>query len=294
MIIGIDIGGTKIAAGAVRFPSGEIIAERIIPTHAERGGEAILRDVAEIITELSGHLAEPISGIGIGLCELVSPNGDIMTTGTIRWNRRDVVDRLERFAPVTIEADVRAAALAEARFGAGQNSPNCLYVTIGTGISSCLVLEGVPLTGARGATGTIASGPMPVALPPIERFASGPGLVATYGNNVASAQEVLAAAQSGDNKAAETIRRAAEAVGASIGWLINVLDPELVILGGGLGSREGLYRDVLVRSARDHVWWPPHREVPFVSAKTGTKAGMIGAAVAAWIAGASTMERRQR
>ena len=80
----------------------------------------------------------------------------------------------------------------------------------------------------------------------------------------------------------ETVRSAAEALGGSIGWLINVLDPELVIFGGRLGLCDGLYRLALIDSARRHIWWDGHRELPIVSATTAADAGLIGAAATAW------------
>lgn len=276
--IGIDIGGTKTAIGLVHFPSGKLEAVTRIPTLPERGGAPLLADIESAVAEQAA--GEEVNGVGLGICELVSPEGEILTNGCIKFSARELRDRLARFGPVTIEADVRAAALAEADFGAGLGKRVFLYVTIGTGISSCLVVEGRPFAGALGAAGTLASGRMPVGGRPLEEFASGPGLAAAHGA-AASAPEVLKAAENGEGRAIEAVRRGGSAVGAAIGWLINVLDPAVVVLGGGLGLQPGLYRDELVAAARAHAWWPGHREVPIVSALTGIAAGVIGAAAAA-------------
>jgi glucokinase len=92
---------------------------------------------------------------------------------------------------------------------------------------------------------------------------------------------VLAAGEAGDEVAAEIVRSAAEALGSSVGFLVNVLDPELVIVGGGLGLAGGPFWEALVRSTRKHVWSDETRTLPIVPAALGPEAGLIGAAVAA-------------
>ena len=79
-----------------------------------------------------------------------------------------------------------------------------------------------------------------------------------------------------------SVRKGARAMGGAIGWLINVLDPKLVVMGGGLGTRRGIYRKMIVEAAREHVWWEGHRDVKIVSAGTGALAGVIGAAAGLW------------
>lgn len=294
--IGVDVGGTKIAAGLVTFPDAVVLACRIIPTQPQRGGEAVLADVERLVFELveearaSGRRVE---GIGVGVCEIVNRAGEIVSANCLPWASAVVRRRLSSSAPVVLEADVRAAALAEARFGAGRDARVFLYVSVGTGIASCLVIDGQPFAGARGATGTMASGPLPgfnegdskTLLPSLEQIASGPALVARFQavHGVAKcAEDVIAAAEQGNEAAAEIVRSGAAALGASIGGLVNVLDPALVVLGGGLGLADGRYRAALIDSARRHIWWPQHREVPIVSARTGANAGLVGAAAAAW------------
>jgi glucokinase len=289
--IGVDIGGTKIAAGLVRFPEGEVTKELVIRTEAERSGEAVLLDVEELVLQLQAFQAD-VAGIGLGICEIVDRRGDIASDNCIRWMGLKVRERLSRIAPTVIEADVRAAAFAEALFGAGRDKDVFLYVTIGTGISSCLCVGGEPFPGGRGAPGTMASGLIPEFCDvgtkggvTLEQVASGPALVARYnafGGKARAGQEVIAAAASGDEKALRVIRSGADLLGGSIGWLVNVLDPESVILGGGLGLSSGAYRECLVEAARRHIWWEGHRDLPIVSAKTGAQAGIIGAAARAW------------
>jgi glucokinase len=288
--MGIDVGGTKVAAGVVRFPNGEVGKLWEIPTRSGRGGEKVLKDVeklAALVME-EGANAGKFLGVGVGVCELVSGEGELMSANCLNWRSRQVRGALGRFGPVRIEADVRAAARAEAKFGAGKGAHSFLYVTVGTGISSCLVIEGKPFAGARGAAGTMASGPLPDidgrAMPSLETAASGPGLVATYNvlvgqdGKVDTAQELLRRAEAKEESAVRVVRRGARVLGGTIGWMISVLDPELVVMGGGLGLRRGLYRRLIIESVREHVWWKKHRAVKVVPAKSGAAAGVIGAA----------------
>lgn len=287
--IGVDVGGTKIAAGGVQFPEGRVLGRREVATLPQRGGDAVARDVKILVEEIfRSHSNLPVKflGTGLGICELVDSEGNPQSAHCLPWHGPEVRAALQEFGPVVIEADVRAAARAESMFGAGRGARNFLYLTVGTGISSCLVIAGEPFAGARGAAGTMASGPFPGTgserMPSLEAMASGPGLVASYralGGMANSAQEVFAAAESGDGAASEVVRRGGRALGSTIGLLVNVLDPERVVLGGGLGLREGLYRDLLVDAAREHIWWEGHRQVRIVSAETGLDAGLIGAAV---------------
>src|SRR5262245_36814485 len=162
LILGIDVGGTKMAAGVVRFPKGEVLAEKSAPTKPHRGREATLKDVVSLaagLVEEARSTGCSIEAIGLGICELVAPNQEVLSQSLLQWTKTEVVAALGTFAPVFIEADVRAAARAEAMFGGGQHFHIFLYVTVGTGIASCLMVDGGPYLGARGATGTMASSP---------------------------------------------------------------------------------------------------------------------------------------
>lgn len=295
--LGIDVGGTKIAAGIVSFPEGRVSARQVIPTTPARGGAALLDDVVRLAEDLiakAGPSHSHIAGLGIGLCELVDPEGRILSANCVQWQDQPVRERLARIAPVTLEADVRAAALAEAHFGAGKPFRIFLYVTVGTGIASCLMLNGRPYTGARGATGTMASSPLSVPCEQcghtsrrtLEELAAGPALVARFNQRKPGAaktgQDVLAAVAGGDADALAVVRSAGEALESAIGLLVNVLDPEAVVIGGGLGLSEGPYWDEFIAATRRHIWSEVHRDLPILRAATGPDAGLIGAAIAAW------------
>src|SRR5262245_24524653 len=210
--IGIDVGGTKIAAGVVTR-AGELLFHRRLPTAAERGGEAALRDVEALSVELINRAEEAgmkVAGIGLCVAELVDLEGNVTSGHTIKWNGWPIRERLSRIAPTVIESDVRAAALAEAIYGAGRDHEIFLYLTLGTGISCSLVIHKRPYAGAHGDALICASSPLTstcaecgasnkVAL---EEYASGPALTRRYqpysSEKVSGAEQVIKAARDGD------------------------------------------------------------------------------------------------
>jgi glucokinase len=295
--IGIDIGGTKTAAGLIDLADGRIMARRLQPT-PRNDGAAVLEIVIEfarsLVAEAKTMNLRPAS-IGIGVCELVTPSGEIVSEASIPWKGQPIAGRVfdKTHLPVSLDADVRVAARAEARLGAGRNFRSFLYVTVGTGISASFVLDAAPYVGARGLTGTFASSPSLVPLengtlvsgPALEHFAAGPAIAARLAALEpafdGAAPDVLAMADAGHAQARMVVETAAQALGAAIGQLINVLDPQGIVLGGGLGLASGLYRKSIVQGCRQHVWAEPHRGIPLISAQMGADAGIIGAALRA-------------
>jgi glucokinase len=271
---------------------------RLLPTEPQRGGDAVLADVVNLVNSLRQDATllnlRPDS-VGLGVAELVSVTGQILSDATIKWKNESVAKHIQKQTGLatTIQADVRAAARAESCFGAGREFASFLFITIGTGISASFVVDGNPYAGARGLTGTFASSPGLIPDhdgglspgPPLERFAAGPSLVwrlaAERPSFTGDTPEVLALAEAGDAQARAIVVSAARAVGAAVANLVNMLDPEAVIIGGGLGTVEGCYRDSLVSSMRCHIWCEYHRDLPVRSAQLGNDAGFIGAALAA-------------
>ncbi len=289
--IGLDVGGTKIAGGLVEFPVGRILIKQTIPTQPQRGGEAVLGDALNLAGALltqAAQMGSVVSGIGLGVCELVDLQGNLTSGHTVAWRGLPIREALARLAPAVVESDVRAHALAEAMFGAGQDFKSFVYITVGTGISSCLVLEGRPYPGARGNALILASSPLTTLCPVcgavteqiLEEYASGPALAARYLRGATTGLAVLAAVATGDSAAIEIVQTAGAALGNSVGWLVNVLDPEAVIVGGGLGLAGGLYWDSFIASTRAHIWSDATRELPIRPAALGADAGLIGAAAA--------------
>jgi len=292
--IGIDVGGTKIAAGLVRLRDGAVLERLQRPTAAARGGAAVLEDALDM-TQRLWHVAErtaqPPAAIGVALCELVDPAQRPTSGHTVDWRDLPARARFAELAPTTIEADVRAHAIAEARFGAGRGHGSFAFISIGTGISSTVMIDGMPWRGARGNALVLASSPHPQwcsrcgahesAI--LEDAAAGPAILARYraaGGDAANTAEILARIGH-DPRAATVVGAAAAALGSAIGWLVDVIDPAAVVLGGGLGSVAGVYHDWLCQAIRAAIYADDTRRLPIERARCGADAGVIGAALAA-------------
>ena len=252
--VGVDVGGTKLAAARVDTGTGAVLEARRMPTRPARGPVAVLADCIA----LADALGEGPRGLAV--CELVDPAGRVRSAETVDWRGADL-SAFDR-----VESDVRAAALAESRFGAGRAEPDFLYVSVGTGISHCLICDGAPRLGVRGsAIGTGA--------PLVEEWSGGLALARRSGH--ASAEEALA-----DPACAELVDDAARRLGLALAALVNGLDPGAVVIGGGLGLHDG-YRARVEDALRAAVYDPEARDLPVVPAALGADAPVIGAALAA-------------
>lgn len=295
LAIGIDIGGTKIAAGLVNTDDGAVLQRHQEPTSPARGGQAVLESTAAIALDLlrkrPANLPAPTS-LGIGLPEIVDPKGRIHSACTFDWTTLPVLDHLSRILPTRLGADVRLAALAEARLGAGRGLDQFLYVTIGTGISSCLVIGGFPYAGNQGFAGSFASAASLIPMMDhtlqrsvsLESYASGPAIEARFsrsGNHAGSSSpQILARAdQSPQSAEAQLVASAGRAIGAALAQLVNTLDPGSVILGGGLGLAGGRFHQNMLDAFSESVWHCALRNTPIRTAALGLDAGIIGSAL---------------
>jgi glucokinase len=255
--LGVDVGGTKIAAARVDLDRGAILAARRIPTAPQRGSDAVLADCRALAAELG----EGAVAVGLAVCELVDADGRIRSAETVDWRDADLSDAFD-----LVESDVRVAALAESRFGAAHDEPDFLYVSIGSGISHCLMTESGPRLGVRGAA--IGTG-----APLVEEWSSGRALARRTGHE--SAEDALA-----DSAATEVVEDAARRLGLVLASLVNALDPGALIIGGGLGLHDG-YRERVEAALRAAIYDPEARGLPVLPAGLRADAPVIGAALAA-------------
>jgi glucokinase len=259
--VGIDVGGTKIAAGLVDGGSGRVLAREELPTRPERGGSAVLSDCAALAHALGGGEVP----VGVGLCELVDLRGRPESADTVDWRGLDVTGAIA--APrVVLESDVRAVARAEALYGAGVDRSPFLYVVIGTGASACLVVDGEPYAGARGRAIVLGA-------PPVEQFASGQALARRAGAERAEA--VLA-----DPAWTSLVDEAAAALGHVLAVLVNALDPSVLVIGGGLGG-EPSFRERVASAVHASIAYRPAPPLEILGSRLGPDGGLVGAALAA-------------
>lgn len=267
--IGIDVGATKVAVALVDLTEGTVRRAESFSTSIDGGPQAVL-DASIALSERFAR-GESVAAIGVGICEIVSPDGAIKSASSIDWRDLDVVGPLSRIAPTRVESDVRAAAVGEAVYGAGRELASFLYINAGSGTSSCFVIDGTPIAGARGAAILIGAGPLEA-----EAEAGGVGIAQHFG--APSAEEVSRAARAGDERAEEILRRGGRALGEAIAFSVNLLDPEAVILGGGVGLNDSEYHEALESGMRTHIWFEETRGLSLLDAELGEQAGVIGAA----------------
>jgi glucokinase len=287
--VGIDIGGTKTAVLAVSLPGVDVLFREVFPTQATLGAARLRGQLATVLARLRAELG-PHERLPVGLSvpELVDLDGLVATDVVVPGLTGDLKQWVE-IGVQCVESDVRAAAHAEARAGAGRGFPSFGYMSIGTGISSTFVLGGVAWPGAHGAAILLGSGPFgpklgPDGRPyPLEELASGPAVVAVYralGGQATNAQEVLDRCDC-DPLAAQAVAEAGTAAGQGAALLVNVLDPHALIVGGGLGSVDGLYWHSLEAAARAQTWADAARRIPLLRSGLGPDAAAIGAALRA-------------
>ena len=292
-VLAIDVGGTNIRAGLVALPSGLIHCSETNKTEASKGGHhsfAQVEMLARTVVEVGKATGLSVSKVGIGVPELVGVDGQIGSRCTLSWRSKDVCARLGVYGLVTIASDVRAAALAEARLGAGRGESAFLYLSVGTGLSSTLVIDGKPYAGARGHAISFANGTTcatssidgKVGFESLEDRASGLGLLRrarSLGLSAPDAAVICRIARREAGPARELVDSAASELAIHVAILVAALDPSLIILGGGLGCAPGRYWSTFSAALRRHSWGPYARHLRVRRAALGTKAGLIGAAL---------------
>ena len=293
--VGIDVVGTKTSAALVRFPSGEVLSRRRMDTRPDQGGDAVLSDLLSVSRDLISEAREggrEVSGIGVGIAELLDLEGNVTSDHTIKLKGSSLKGRLTELSPTRVDADVRMGALGEARWGAGKGLGSFVYVAVGTGIGSCFVQDGKPWAGSRGNALVMASSSHSIEClecdspaPTLEEFASGHAILRRFiqsGGKAELAEDVFAAAEMGDDTVTGILKTSGEALGAKVAFLVNVLDPDAVVLGGGVSQVEGVYWEWFEQSLRAQVWAASTRALPVHSAGLGADSVMLGAA---WSAG---------
>jgi glucokinase len=306
----VDLGGTKIIA-AVVLPDGKIISRNYRLTMADKGPEAvsdrILSAVDKAIAQAKLKTSELI-GIGVAAAGILDTNRGIVTTSPNLPNWRNVPLRdilADKLGVATyIVNDASAAALGEHRFGAGMGFNNMLYLTVSTGIGGGIIIDGELYSGADGCAGEVghmtveADGPRchcgnfgclealasgwAVAKAAIKRINNGEKssiveLVDGRLENI-TAETVAVAARRGDQLAADIVAEAAKYLGIGLANLVNIFNPELIVIGGGLSKMGDMLLSPAWKVLKERAFQLPADTVRVVRARLGSNAGIIGAA----------------
>jgi glucokinase len=305
LTIGVDVGGTKIAAGVVD-ENGAILARTRVPTPADP--QWAVGAIADAIKELKAE--HEIEAVGVGAPGYIDRDrSTVIMAPNIDWENEPLKTRIEDLVdlPTVIENDANAAAWGEFRFGAGARYEDMILITVGTGIGGGIVLEGRMHRGAFGVAGEIGHLNMvPDGLPCgcggkgcWEQYASGRAL-RRYGRERAAADRVRGArllelnegiaetirgihitqaAQEGDPLALEVYEELADWLGRGMADLAALFDPAVFVLGGGVSDSGDLLREPVAKAFEKYLIGGVHRpRAEVVLASMGSAAGIAGAA----------------
>ncbi|PZH08477.1 sugar kinase [Streptomyces sp. NTH33] len=289
-VIGLDLGGTKIAAALVGR-DGTVLRRHTRPTPARAGAQAVLDALAAAAREVAGGAR----AIGVAAAGVVDPRTGTVTSATdsiAGWAGTALATGLSDRTglPVACDNDVRATAASELPED-GDPLASLVYVAVGTGVGGAVAVDGRMLHGSAGIAGHLGHVPSPEAagLPctcggtgHLEAIASGPAITALYerlsGRPADRLQTVAERAAAGDAAARQAITTGARATGRTVGGLANVLGPHRVVIGGGVPRIGDLYWSALTDAFRAELMAPlrPLRPVP---PRLGHDAAVLGAAL---------------
>lgn len=315
-VIGVDLGGTNIVVGVLPMDGGDgsVLAERRVATEAHRGAKFVVDRIIGLIGEVReevmsryGGAASDFAGIGIGSPgPLDRKTGTVINTPNLGWRNFPLRDLISNSVglPATLDNDGNCATYGEWWLGAGRNVNTLIGLTLGTGIGGGIVLNGDIFHGISDAAGEI--GHMTIDSTGrkcncgnygcLEAYASGPAIAARAVEGIEAGTESLLPALVngrldditaatvyegvvlGDPYANEVMRETAKFLGAGVGSIINLLNPEMVVIAGGV-TRAGEHLFVPLRAeVRRRAFRVAEEACQIVSGKLPGSAGLIGAA----------------
>lgn len=303
VLFGVDLGGTTVKMGLFD-PEGNRLQEWEIPTRKEEDGVHILPDIAASIRQTCtarGIADEEVLGIGIGVPGAVINERLVPQAVNLGWKDKDAAEELGKLTglPVAIGNDANVAALGEAWQGGGKGFRDLLLVTLGTGVGGGVITGGRLLTGAKGAGGEIGHIHLEDDEPEacgcgnhgcFEEYASATGAVRVAKRVLAETEEestlrgkdftckdLFDAAAAGDAVAEKATRKYGEYLGKGLAVCASVLNPEAIVLGGGVTKAGNVLIDLL-RPSFERCVFPGCADVEFKLATLGNQAGIVGAA----------------
>ena len=300
--IGIDLGGTQLRV-AIADDRGRLKTVVRHPTEAARGRQHVIdRIVAAVAEALDGTSAGQVRALGIGLPGPVDPAaGIVISPANLPGFRNVPLNRILTRAtgiPSFLHHDAHLAALGEHRRGAARGASEMIYVTVSTGIGAGLLLRGELYSGAHGIAGEVGhivvqrDGPLCTCgnRGCLEAIASGTGIAraarefapgtpgsALHGLEHPHAEDVARAARAGDELANAILENAGTYLGLAIGTLVNLFNPQLIVLGGSVIKAGNLLLGPMRRSMNGSSWKASRRGLRIVRPALGDDAGLIGA-----------------
>jgi glucokinase len=307
--IGVDLGGTKLLAGAVS--SDLAVHHRALRPAAGLDQAALVESCVQAVEEARAAVPGEVVGVGFGIPCLIDQRTGIAVMA-VNLPLHDIPFRdvmTERLGlPVTVDNDANCAALAEVRAGAGAGCTELVMLTIGTGIGGGLILGGELYRGAIGAGAEMGHMVVEIDGPPCQGFCPNRGCLESVASGTALVREASLAvaarpdtalgraledgrpltgplitelAHDGDPVARDAIETVGRALGVGLSSLVNILNPEVIVIGGGVIAAGEMLLDPARREMRQRALLPARDAVRIVAAEFGDQAGMIGAALMA-------------
>ncbi|HET8598711.1 MAG TPA: ROK family protein [Segeticoccus sp.] len=292
-VIAVDVGGSSIKAALMDQRARVLAAARAATPRDDTTGEQVVAEVADLVGRLAASSSEPVGAVGLVVPGIVDEQrGRSVFAGNLGWHDLPLRDLLSVACglPVAFGHDVRAGGLAEVRLGAARGHRNALVVPVGTGIAAALVIDGQPYAG-NGYAGELGHLVVEPGGEPcvcgrrgcLEAIASAAALARRYsarsGEPVRGAADVVERVAAGDPVAQAVWDEGITALARGLDAAITLLDPEIVVLAGGLA----LAGDRLVREVRDRLaaqlTFQPVPEI--TTAQLGDEAGCLGAGLLA-------------
>jgi len=286
ILIGVDFGGTKILTGAMTG-KGEVLCEPVkVPTGGSDEGNKIIKRLTDSIDELLARAKlnlNEIRGIGMGVTgPLDIKNGKILECPqlpTLHFFplRKTVEDHFR--VPVYMNNDANCLIFGEAIFGSGVGMDNVLGFTLGTGLGCAIILDRKIFVGSTESSGEIW--PSPFREGTIEDYVCGAGVSRMFkekSGEEKSALDIAILAEKGDADALATWEKFGEYLSFAISWSVNIIDPQVVILGGSISNAYKFFSGSMEKNLRKHICPVPAKETRVVCAQLGSNAGFIGAA----------------
>ena len=292
---GIDLGGTKIECAVLNDNHDTRIRKRI-PTEADKGYPHILSQVRKLVDQVAGELGERPTQIGFATPGALEPSTQRMKNcNTVCMNGQSMYHDLQEITevPIRMANDANCFALAEALMGAGTSYPDAKVVfgvIMGTGVGGGLVVNGDIINGRHGIGGEWGHNILEEngvdcycgKKGCVEKVISGPGLQDFYyrrsGKKLPLSEILQLHLSNKDKDASDTIERLMENYGKAISVLVNIIDPDLIIIGGGVGNIELLYTEGYER-IKKYVFNEGRLTTPIVKPQLGDSAGVFGAAL---------------
>ena len=288
--IGIDLGGTKIE-GIVLDAQGKELFRKRVETQQEKGYAHILNRIKGLHDELSAGIHDAAHAFGIGTPGAISPRtGLLKNSNTVCMNGQPLKTDLERILgrKIEIQNDANCFAMAEALHGAGRGKKLVFGVIMGTGCGGGIVHNGEVITGPQAIAGEWGHMSIDPKGPKcycgqrgcVETLISGSGLEARYAEQFGGKRPFKKIVQdyyAGDAKAVEFMKIFFRNFGRSLANLIDVLDPDVIVLGGGVSNFDALYTEGVAAVAKQV--FSDSLETPIVKHQLGDSAGVIGAAL---------------